>query len=311
MISINKNGYIVLYCFTVISLLYILLTPIDCNIQTDSALIAVMPSPITQILPKNSGIYVLLSTPSNGNSLFFITVRGSIRALKLIDPSTTYTSPSMFAILDEQRFILLRPDINRIECRNYSGKLDWYYESSYTRWTIGPRRQGHAFIAVNSETVVLYTRILNVVRLIWINALNGKVIKIVSPSTFKNNEVNEFGLGECKGMQLDDNGTLMIAFNSTLFCIDKTIKVDSIKFSQPIIGLYKNDKILIATTTKKRIVDLFVIQKNKKPHIITRIVSKEKDAKLMGISKNYCYFIFNTNDIWRINRRETIFISAK
>ncbi|MCL6571553.1 MAG: hypothetical protein K6T88_07690 [Bacillus sp. (in: Bacteria)] len=310
MISINRNRYLVLYYLTVISLLYILLTP-SCNIPTDPELIAVMPSPITQILPENSDIYVLLSTPSSGNSLFFITVCGSIQPLKLINPSTAYTSPSMFAILDEQRFILLRPDINRIECRNYSGKINWYYESLYTRWTIGSRRQGHAFIAANNETVVLYTRILDVVRLIWINALNGKVIKIVSPSTFKNNEINEFGLGECKGMQLDDNGTLMIAFNSTLFCIDKTIKVDSIKFSQPIIGLYKNDKILVATTAKKRIIDLFVIQKNKKPHVITRIILKQKDAKLMGINKNYCYFIFNTNDIWRINRRKTIFISGK
>ncbi|MGQ9778547.1 MAG: hypothetical protein ACUVRM_01540 [Bacillota bacterium] len=220
---------------------------IGCNVQkgivvTPITPIVTMPLPITQILPANNGAYVLLRAPSNGHSLFFVTNHGSIQALELISSSTTYTSPAMFAILNHQRFVLLRPEINHIECRDYSGKVDWYYESLYTRWTIGPRRQGHAFIVANNKTVVLYTRVSDIIKLIWINGSNGKIIKIMSPSIFNNNRLsNIFGLGMCKGMQLDDDGNLFIAFDSAVFYIDKTAKnVDAIKFSQPIAGLYKS-----------------------------------------------------------------------
>ena len=292
-----------------------LLALIGCNVRKNKVVtpitpIATMPSPIKQILPTDNGIYVLLLAPSVDDSLFFVTNNGAIRPLKLIDPSITHIFTTMFAILDHQRFVLLCPEINRIECRDYSGKLDWYYESLYTKWKIGSLRRGHAFIAANNKTVVLYTRVSDIVKLIWLNGSDGKIIKIMSPSIFNNNKLsNIFGLGMCTGMQLDDDGNLFIAFDSVVFYIDKTTKnVGAIKFSQPIAGLYKSDKVFVAVMKKNEIIDLFSIQTNNKVHFAMRIIFKRQSGKLMGIDKDNCYFMFGTNDIWRARRKKLMLI---
>ncbi|NLG83716.1 MAG: hypothetical protein GX493_03695 [Firmicutes bacterium] len=64
----------------------------------------------------------------------------------------------------------------------------------------------------------------------------------------------------------------------------------------------------MATMTEKGVINLFAMQKNMKPHIISKIILNKENTLLMGINKNYFYFVFTAGDIWRTDREKTIFI---